>query len=70
LTADCLMLPGSAVGLLAALGNVHRISLWFVDAVDWVFYFGLSYLFLAIWDKNKGEPGERKSVGETSDRNV
>ena len=50
----CLMIPGYAVGVVAAGFTIHDISQWVVDSADFVFYSGLSYAVLLLLTKREG----------------
>jgi hypothetical protein len=52
LVAQCVQLPGAAVGLIV-FRDVHGISLWVVEAANVIFYSGLFYFLLATWAKHK-----------------
>ena len=52
LVAQCVQLPGAAVGLIV-FRNVHGISLWVVEAANVIFYSGLFYVLAATWAKHE-----------------
>ncbi len=53
------LFPGAIVGMAAA-GNVHAFSARVVALGNFAFYFGLTYLLLALWRKYAAGPDNGK----------
>ena len=55
-----LLMPGFFIGFTVS-GNIHVTSPWVVTSANFVFYFGLAYLFLVVAGKLKAKsPGQHR----------
>ena len=56
-----LLMPGFFIGLTVS-GNVHVTSPWVVTSANFVFYFGLVYVFLTVSGKLKAKSVRRRRI--------
>jgi hypothetical protein len=54
------MLPGLAVGMVAAEGKIDDINLWVAAVVDFAFYFWLSRTVLRLLERRKTQPHSKQ----------